>query len=123
MASRLMAQERRNTPRVAERITLAIAEGDGLIQAETNNLSASGVYCTLERLIPPMTKLEVQFELPHGRQRASIRCSGVVVRVEPIIASPDRARYHTAILFTDLAEPDRSAISQFVRQRLSASTP
>lgn len=120
MASRLMAQERRGTPRIAEQVTLAITEAGGVIQAETKNLSASGVYCALDRLIPPMTKLEVRLELPRGHRRASVRCSGVVVRVEPVIAPPDRARYHTAIFFTDLAERDRSAISQFVRRQLAA---
>lgn len=117
----MMSRERRGTPRIAEQVTLALTEAGGVIQAETKNLSASGVYCALDRLIPPMTKLEVRLELPSGgHQRASMCCSGVVVRVEPVIAPPDRARYHTAIFFTDLAERDRSAISQFVRQQLAA---
>jgi hypothetical protein len=48
-----------------------------------------------------------------------LRCTGVVVRTEPVVISPDKGRYHVAIFFTDLSERDRSVLSRFVRQRLS----
>ena len=121
MATRLMrGQERRRAPRVAERVSVALTEEGKAFQAESENLSAAGVYCTLDRFLPPMTKLQLQFELPDGARRVRVRCEGVVVRVEPIIASAERGRYHVAVFFTELAERDRSAISRFVSQRLSA---
>lgn len=116
-------QERRKTPRVAERLELTLAGADGVVQADTQNLSAAGAYCTVDRFIPPMTKLELRLELPDGAQRTSVRCVGVVVRVEPIIASPQQGRYQTAILFTELSERDRSAIERFVARRLAAKHP
>lgn len=112
--------ERRRAPRVAERIPLAISDGGAAITAETKNLSASGAYCTLDRFIAPMTKLQLQLELPDGARRTTITCEGVVVRVDPVIDNPDRGAYHVAIYFTELRERDRSAITHFVRQRLSA---
>ena len=112
------SQERRRAPRVPERVPLAITDATAVVEAETKNLSASGVYCALERFIAPMTKLQLEFELPQGVRPTRIQCSGVVVRVEPIITRVDRARYNTAIFFTDLVERDRMAISQFVRHRL-----
>ena len=121
MATRLMAgSERRRAPRVSERVPLALTgEGAG-IHTESENLSAAGVYCTLNRFISPMTKLQVQLELPDGAKRVRVRCEGVVVRVEPVIDSAERGRYHVAVFFSDLAERDRAAISRFVAQRLAA---
>ena len=116
-----MTQERRRHPRVTERVALAISEAGQALQAETKNLSVSGAYCTMDRFLAPMTKLALQLELPNGPRRATIRCSGVVVRVEPIIAEADRGRFNTAIFFTDLSDRDRSAIERFVRRRLSAA--
>ncbi len=118
MASRLMGQERRRSPRVDGQVALAITNGVGPVEAETKNLSASGVYCTLDHFLPPMTKLQLRFELPDGERRVVVSCTGVVVRVEPVIANPDRPRYNVAIFFTDLSERDRTAIERFVRQRL-----
>ena len=121
MASGMTTQERRQAPRVAERVALAMTEANVLLQAETKNLSASGAYCTVDRFIAPMTKLELQFELPIGARRATIRCSGVVVRVDPVVANAQRAHYNMAIFFTGLSDRERSVIEQFVRRRLSAA--
>lgn len=148
-----MSTERRRAPRAAERIPLAITGAEATIQAETKNLSASGAYVTLDRFLAPMTKVQLQLELPttpnsiprrgattsgekapcSGSSRASetsrgttsIRCAGVVVRVDPIITQAEQGRYHIAVFFTDLSDRDRSAIARFVSQRLSAnrSTP
>lgn len=111
--------ERRRAPRVTERISLTLAGADGVVQAQTQNLSAAGAYCTLDRFIPPMTKLELQLELPDGQQRTALRCTGVVVRVEPLVTTPQHGRYQTAILFTELSEQGRSAIERFVVQQLA----
>ena len=106
--------ERRGAPRVLHRVPLAIV-GDGtVLQAETVNLSSSGAYCTVDQFLPPMTKLELEFELPDGSRHARVRCTGAVVRAEPVVATPERGRYNIAIFFTDLSERDRSAISRFV---------
>ena len=119
-----IARERRREPRAAERLPLAIQDAGAELTTETHNLSASGAYCTLDRFIAPMSKLQLHFELPNkGHRPTSIRCSGVIVRVEPVISSAQQGRYHVAVLFTELAERDRAAIARFVRQRLSASSP
>lgn len=122
MAARLMgraSRERRQAPRVVERVAVAITEAGEAIQTESKNLSTSGVYCALDRFIPPMTKLQLEYEVPNGHRFVRIRCAGVVVRVEPVIESTERGRYHVAIFFTDLAERDRAAIARFVRERLA----
>ena len=121
MAAGLGPQERRKAPRVAERVPLALSDAGAEFQAETQNLSTSGVYCTLDRFVPPMTKLQLRFELPDGARRITVCCSGVVVRIEPVIANAERGRYHVGIFFSDLSQPERTAIERFVCQRLAAA--
>jgi c-di-GMP-binding flagellar brake protein YcgR len=116
-----MRNERRRSPRAAERIAMTVTEDRADLRAETNNLSASGAYCTLDRFIAPMTKLHLQFALPNGSHNTTIRCSAVVVRVEPLIANAQRGRYHVALFFTDLSDRHRSAITRFVQRRIQAS--
>lgn len=115
--------ERRAAPRVAERLRFAFSHEGEVTEAESKNLSVSGAYCTTTRFIPPMTKLQVQFELPSGSRKATVRCTGVVVRAEPIVSSPQRAGYHLAIFFSDISPRDRNAIAQFVKARLASTAP
>ena len=120
MAGRVMSpRERRVAPRITERVALSIQDAGAQITTESKNLSAAGVYCTLDRFIAPMTKLALQFDLPGGARRATVRCTGVVVRVEPTIATAERGQFNVAIFFTELAPRHREAIGRFVRQRLS----
>ena len=120
MATRLMAgSERRRAERVPERVTVSMTDGGRVFQTETQNISAVGAYCTLDRFIPPMSKLQLDFELPQSFRRVRIRCAGVVVRVEPVVLSGQQLQYHVALFFTELSERHRSAISRFVRQRLA----
>ncbi len=114
--------ERRRSPRVEERVSLAVHDAGTELVGETQNISASGAYCTLDSFIAPMTTLALRLELPHSTRPTPIRCSGVVVRVEPVVSQVNRGRYRIAVLFTDLKAPDRAAIERFVRQRLSAPT-
>lgn len=123
MAAWLRRRERRQAPRVSERVSLSLAGAEGVIQAETQSLSAVGAYCALDRFIPPLTEVELELGLPDGRQVRTIRCFGVVVRVEPVLTNPERGRYRTAILFRELRERDRAAISRYVAQRLADTNP
>jgi hypothetical protein len=43
-----------------------------------------------------------------------VRCTGAVVRAEPVVTNPERGHFNIAIFFTDLSERDRSVISRFV---------
>ena len=111
-------QERRSAPRIPERLSVMLADQGQEFLVETKNLSASGAYCTVDRFIPPMTKLSVRYALPNGPHPMEIHCSGVVVRTEPTIAHADRAGYHIAIFFTDVSDRDQAAIQQFVQRLL-----
>lgn len=123
MAARVMSSERRRAPRVAERVKVTV-HGDGPpLEAETKNLSATGAYCLVDRFVPPMTKLDLRFELPQPSGHARVHCAGVVVRMDPVITQADRGRYHMAIYFTALSARNRQAITRYVQERLSATPP
>lgn len=119
MATR-MNPERRVAPRIAERIRFAITDGSSRIEAETKNLSTSGAYCLVDKFIAPMTKLAVEFELPHKPHAHKVRADGVVVRIEPVVTANQQGQYYIAIFFSDLPQRDRETIAQFVRDRLAS---
>ena len=114
--------ERRRAPRIAQQLSLTISNGGFALSTETRNLSATGAYCSVERFIPPMTKLQLRLELPEQGGTTTVECIGVVVRVEPTIHSAERAGYDMAVYFTELSDRDRAAIERFVRQRLGATS-
>ena len=120
MAAGMTPEERRQAPRVEERVWLALRGEATEFRAETKNLSTIGAYCVMDQFLAPMTKLQLEFELPDGARRVRIRGEGAVVRVEPVVDSVERGRYHVGIYFTQMSDEHRAAISRFVRQRLAA---
>ncbi len=56
-------------------------------QGTTENISANGALFRSRKGVPPLTPLDLKFELPHsvtGERRVQLLCSGYVVRsVEP----------------------------------------
>ena len=119
MAAGLMGQERRQAPRVDEGVSLAIRDATAELRTETKNISTVGVYCTLDRFIAPMTKLQLQFEIPNGARRVRVQGEGVVVRAEPVVTNAEQGHYNIAIFFTEITDHNRSVIARFVRERLT----
>ena len=120
MATRIKGAERREAPRLNTRVPLRISrESGGTLLTRTHNISVSGAYCTVNRFMPPMVKLQVKLELP-TRPRTLMTCAGVVVRVEPPQAKPNRSTYRVAIFFNDLSVRDRLILMRFVQQQLRA---
>ena len=107
---------RRKDPRIAHRVPLHLTHEVEVTKTESENLSASGVYCTVKHYIPLMTKLKIRVALPteHG---SHIDCRGVVVRIEPPVESK-RATYNVAIFFNDLADDDRTRLAGYVQTHL-----
>ena len=112
----MSSSERRGTPRAASRLSMVLTDQAREMAAHTENISASGVYCTLPHFVPPMTKLEVRLELPGAPKPKPIRCQGVVVRINPPAPAPHHTSYEVAIFFNDLAERDRAVIAGYVQQ-------
>ncbi len=117
--------ERREHPRVDARLSIRL-EGvpdDGAlaqIVTESQNISASGVYCTCSHFLSPLSKVALTIVLPRVPGEAGrkdlIKCEGIVVRCQPVAKRGDR-RYELACMFSDLDARRRERIAQFVTWR------
>lgn len=120
---RYQGPDRRRAPRVKSRLPVIFTDGAEELAATTRDISESGAYCTLRRFVPPMTKLQIHFELPGRPHAARITCQGVVVRVDPPAPTPRPSRYHLAIFFNDMASSDRVRIARYIHHHLQAVKP
>src|SRR2546428_1213012 len=117
--------ERRQHPRVDARLSRRL-EGvpdDGQIAqivTESQNISASGVYCTSSHFLSPLSKVALTIVLPrvpgHNGRQDLIKCEGIVVRCEPLARRGDR-KFELACMFSDLDTRRREMIAQFVTWR------
>lgn len=110
-------RERRRHARAAAEWPITIALKEGLFEARLRDVSASGLCFFLDRRVPEMTVLELDFELPGGGERLS--CRGAVVRCEPI--SPHVDHYEVAVFLHEISEDARLSIARFVAAKGKSS--
>lgn len=120
--------ERRKHPRSDSVLPLKISKKGLDVITETHNISCSGVYCRVTQPIPLMSKLDLTLLLPILSSRKvltkKIKCSGVVVRSEPvIIKEADTACQNIAVFFTDLSKRDKDTIADYVIQSFRNEVP
>jgi len=113
-----MIQERRKHLRAKKNLLLKIADKSFDVITETVDISSSGIYCRVTRLLPVMSRIEAIMLVPvksNGKHVKKIRARGVVVRTEPVILKDaDRAHYNVAIFFTDMSKKDQKAIESYI---------
>jgi len=83
----------------------------------TNNISAGGIAFTAPEDIPVGSIIEVNMELPDGKD--PIICLAKVVRAK---ASGDHDKYEIGICFLDLTGRERTRINYFVREEKEENT-
>lgn len=110
--------DRRHAPRVDAQLPVAVTGQGKPFFVQTKNLSATGTYCVFKQFVSPMTKLGVRLEIAGGSSSRSIRCDGVVVRVDPPAPSRSRRHYDVAIFFQGLSDDDRFALARYVQLHL-----
>lgn len=118
-------KERRESARVDARLSMRLkgARADGdltQIVTESQNISASGVYCLSPHYLAPLSKVDLAMVLPRlpgGRgTKDIINCEGIVVRCEA--ATPrSEGQYQLACVFTELDPRRRERIEEFVTWR------
>lgn len=95
------------------------------IVTESQNISASGVYCTSPHYLAPLSKVALTIILPHhsprpaaatGAQRL-LKCDGIVVRCVPADDGPRNHSYELACSFLALDRRHRDLIEEFVTWR------
>lgn len=116
-------KEKRGYPRVRAKLPLKIVDRESVIIAQAENISCSGLYCKVDRLIPSITKVSMTLFVPvyskvHKRTRKKININGVVVRSEPVNRDSSSDGYYTAIFFSNLKKQDKDIISKYVSQIL-----
>lgn len=115
--------ERRRAPRAAVEVPVKIKRSDGVIEASTQNISASGAYCTVDTFVPLNAKLGVTLLIPGEEQRGRtqlkrVRCHGIVVRNRTEREGDAEPHYGMAICFTDLGRREERELSKYVKHQL-----
>jgi c-di-GMP-binding flagellar brake protein YcgR len=118
-------KERRGTARADARLSMRLLgqpEGERLTQVvtESQNISASGVYCMSPHYLAPLSKVDLAIvlpRLPSGRgTKDIINCEGIVVRCEAG-AHRSEKEFQLACMFTDLDPKRRQRLEEFVTWR------
>lgn len=110
-------REKRRYLRLQKRLPMHLSDKQFDTVAYTRDISQRGALCELNYQIPLMSKMEIKLLLPSSSEGRSsshtIKCTGVVVRSQPIIKDTS-AFYDTAIFFTRLSKGDEKKIAQYI---------
>ncbi|MCK9554515.1 PilZ domain-containing protein [bacterium] len=108
--------ERRREPRSDKDFSLQLSDSD--VVAEAIDITTSGLSCLLNKQLPELSEMKIEFLLPEREDESSISCSGVVVRSTPARRKSDRGRkrFVTALYFLDIDDAAKKKISDFTKQ-------
>jgi hypothetical protein len=115
-------QERRTYPRVEDKaLSLKLKLGDFDSVSHTLNISASGVYCKVDKEMPLMSRVKLILMVPDPTDKnaphKNLEVTGIVVREHPVIIDGETRHYDVAIFFDDLSEKEREVISNYIAAR------
>ena len=120
--------ERRIDPRADARLSMrvegALAESDdhAHIVTESQNISASGVYCHASHYLAPLSKVQITIILPRvpggpANVQELLKCDGIVMRCEQRASDRNGTPYELACMFTALEPSARQRLEEFVTWR------
>ncbi len=118
-------RERRGSERAAARLSMRVeagATGAARIVTESQNISASGVYCHASHYLAPLSKVQITIVLPRtpGAAQAGqefVKCDGIVVRCDQRPGERSETPYELACMFTGLDLDMRRRLDEFVTWR------
>lgn len=118
--------ERRRAPRITdEGLELEVKGGDFDIMTHTLNISASGIYCKVEKEIPLMSRVQLMVMIPDpakdGKSSIGVEVDGVVVRQHPVIIDGRVKHYDIAIFFENLSPKHRDMIAAYIARKKGQS--
>ncbi|MCX5707712.1 MAG: PilZ domain-containing protein [Candidatus Omnitrophica bacterium] len=109
-------QERRLNPRIDQKLPISVVTNGYDFVTSTHNISCLGAYCTIDKYVPPFTKVRIKLNLPIAqngvKSNYDVDCTGVVVRSED---DPD-GKFNVAIFFNEIKDQPRQKIAQYVKQ-------
>ena len=117
--------EKRKEPRLKnEGISLKVTAGNVDTITKCLDISASGVYCKVEKELPLMSRIKIILVMPETKgqtpgapQTAKIEAEGVVVREHPVIEGGKVAHYDVAIFFDNLSQRDREILRSYIDRK------
>src|SRR5688572_31039210 len=120
-------RERRGSERADVRLSMrvdagAMPGGQAKIVTESQNLSASGVYCHASHYLAPLSKVQLTIVLPKVPGGSSgpqelVKTDGIVVRCSQRPGGRSETPYDLACMFSGLEASLRARIDEFVRWR------
>ena len=118
------AEERRKFPRIKDKeLSLKVRLDNSDAVTHTLNVSASGVYCKVDKEIPLMSRVKLILMIPDLSKDSdvakSLEVDGVVVREHPVIIDGEIKHYDVAIFFEDLSPKSREIISNYISRKTS----
>jgi hypothetical protein len=105
-------RERRQWQRAQAEWPITVVLDDGPHEARIRDVSRGGVCFFLDRPVPEMTALRIEFDLPVTSGVRRISGLGAVVRCEKISQALDH--YEIAVFLQDMADPDRETVEAYV---------
>jgi hypothetical protein len=118
----MVSQERRKFPRIKdEGLSLKLNIGDFDTVTHTLNLSASGIYCKIDKEIPLMSRVKLVLMIPEPAKEAktvkNLEVEGVVVREHPVIIDGQTRHYDVAIFFDNLSSKESEIITDYISKK------
>jgi hypothetical protein len=116
------SKERRTHPRVWASLALQVTRQDDVLVSSAENLSRSGIMCTLPEQIQLMTRVRISLCLPPvgsgpNEGECKVSTEGVIVRSD----QAKKGAFETAIFFPELSEEEALSIDRFVKTRPGSS--
>lgn len=120
----MTSEERRGFPRIEDASLALKLNADGFdTVTHTLNISASGIYCKVDKEIPLMSRVKLMLKVPDfsrdDKTVKSLEVTGVVVREHPVIIDGETKHYDVAIFFEDLTPKDREIILNYISRKKS----
>lgn len=120
-----MVNEKRKYTRIKdEGVSLKVKSSDIDIITKSLDISASGVYCKVEKEIPLMSRIKIILIVPKLKRDDTkeaevikIETDGVVVREHPVIVNGKTAHYDVAIFFDNISAKDRKILLEYTQKR------
>ena len=118
----MAATERRMFPRVRdEGLALKLNSGNFDTVTHTLDISASGIYCKIDREIPLMSRVRIKLMVPEAlkadRATKELDVDGVIVREHPVIIDGVIKHYDAAIFFDNLSMKNRDIIQNYISNK------
>lgn len=110
--------ERRLHPRLQQKLPFKVEANGYDFSTTTENISCLGAYCSINKYVPPFTRVAVKLTLPirsrNGEKNRTVDCQGTIVRT----VDKDKNNFNIAIFFNRINNSQRKIITEYINQFL-----